>query len=106
MELGLVLNQAFRFKIGDSVWMKSAVADMGTDYRPTTFIIEQRLLQQCHGGIQFMYTVVGKADMIPEIGLVPSDREAYMAVRNEDRKRERAASEAAWKADKLRRNEG
>ena len=106
MDLEAVFNQTFRFKIGDPVWMKSAFADMGTDYRPCTFIIEQRLLQQCHGGIQLMYTVVGNAAMIPEIGLVPADREAYMVARLEDRKRERAASEAAWKADKLRRNEG
>ena len=52
-----VLDDMFQFSIGEQVYFKVALHD--SERKPKRFIILERVLQQCSGGIQFFYVLGG-----------------------------------------------
>ena len=61
------LTVEFAFEIGDLVYFKSATHDIGNT--PVKFVVYERLAQECHGGVQRLYRVLGVKDWVPEIVL-------------------------------------
>lgn len=57
----------FEFEIGEIVFFKAA--DHNSAVRPRTYQIMERLAQECHGGIQRAYVLVGSREWVPELAL-------------------------------------
>ena len=64
-----ILDDMFQFKVGDIVYTKCA--NNNAHAVPNKFIITERHLNQCSGGIQFSYTIGGvlKSFKVQEIEL-------------------------------------
>lgn len=57
----------FEYAIGEVVFIRCSRHCLGV--RPKPFIITERFAQQCHGGTQLLYKLLGAEDLIPEIAL-------------------------------------
>ena len=70
-----VLSGEFKYEIGDMVYFRTASHRDG--HRPKRFLIIERFLQQCHGGVQMLYKLDGSSEgigsLIPEIALTPDE---------------------------------
>ncbi len=72
------VRATFEFEIGELVFVKSATHIKGS--RPKQFLILERVIQQCHGGIQLMYLLdVPDLPLRPEIALT-REEPAYRPV--------------------------
>ena len=72
------ITVTFEFEIGELVFIKSATHIIGS--RPKRFLILERVVQQCHGGIQLMYLLdVPNLPLRPEIALT-REEPAYRPV--------------------------
>jgi len=57
----------FKFEIGQVVYFKLAAHDAVS--RPNAFMVIERIMQECPGGVQKNYKLSGRAEMINEIAL-------------------------------------
>lgn len=95
------INVEFKFEIGDLVYIKGTSHDF--DHRPNQFLIVERLVQQCHGGIQLLYKLLDRTQHHPEIVLTreqPAYKSASDAAYEERRKKNEVDREHqydAWK---------
>ena len=65
------ITVTFQFKPGDLVYFRGAAHHRGQ--RPARFCIETRMAEQCHGGIQRMYRLVGGDRYVPELALTSTE---------------------------------
>lgn len=89
------ITAEFEFEIGDLVFTRDA--EHSNDARPKTFCIYERLAQECHGGIQRLYKVVGFKEAVPEV-LLTKEEPPFCPVSNawlKDRVRVMVAERAA-----------
>ena len=63
----------FKFEIEEVVYIKTALHAM--DNRPNRYIVQERIAQQCHGGVQRMYKLVGMSEHLPELALTIKEPE-------------------------------
>ena len=79
--MGSELKAEFEFEIGDIVYLKTA--DHNDHIRPAKLMVTDRIIMECHGGIQTFYKVDKTQDMIPSIVLTgempPADPDCYRA---------------------------
>ena len=61
------ITVTFQFAPGDLVYFRAAHHGHGS--RPNRFCIETRIAEECHGGIQIMYKLVGSDKCVPELAL-------------------------------------
>jgi len=91
------LEVEFEFEIGDIVFSKAAQHCSG--HRPKPFIIYERIAEQCHGGVQRLYKVMGFEGFVPEVVLSRDEPEYRPAPEAElkDAARIRAAERRTWR---------
>ena len=68
------LEAEMAFEIGDIVYFKTALHDEHA--RPTAFLVLERFLQECPGGIQKSYVLTEQQHAVLEIALT-KDRPKY-----------------------------
>ena len=104
-----VLDQLFQFGVGDIVYFKTAPHNR--DKYPNRFMVVERFVQQCHGGVQFLYKLDPPArdGLVPEIVLCIEkppyeiSMERLKDIANEDvlRRAEEHLQFEAWKEERL-----
>lgn len=68
------LKSDMAFEVGEMVYVRHALHN--ANRVPLQYIITERYVQECHGGIQRLYKLLGEQGMYPEIALT-RERPAY-----------------------------
>jgi len=83
----------FKFEIGQVVYHKTAAHDIVS--RPNAFMVVERMMIECPGGVQKSYKLSGKAEAVNEIALAaelpeftPESEEYIRALAAEEGRRE------------------
>lgn len=61
------LTVSFVYEIGDIVFFRASQHCAGS--RPKPFLITERVAQECHGGVQQLYRMDGRPDLVSEVAL-------------------------------------
>ena len=70
------LKAEMKFEVGDFVYFRNASHHI--EALPKRFVVTERLVQECHGGVQRLYKLHGHEGLVPEICLC-SDMPPYIA---------------------------
>jgi len=61
------IESEFKFELGDMVYIRGSQHIAGC--RPTHFVVCERIAQECHGGVQQFYKMLGWTGAVSEIAL-------------------------------------
>ena len=94
------LKAEMKFEMGQAVYLLGATHNL--EETPERYTITGRVVEECHGGVQRMYAILGWSKPVPEIALT-AEEPPYEQIRT-DRLADRAKlvendRVAAWNAD-------
>ncbi len=90
--MAATLSAIFAFEIGDFVYFKTA--EHNERQAPQKHMVMERHIQECHGGVQTLYSIGGISGLVPSIALTAKKppyekseaelmRESYMRMQRE-----------------------